>query len=69
MSPLLRLPPELRNKIYEYVFAGHVLEPADQSGPVGSRDFGAWRVYADDRAKTWGDFLEFIALTQVCRQL
>ncbi|KAF3051919.1 hypothetical protein E8E11_003474 [Didymella keratinophila] len=55
-SPLLRLPPELRNRIWEYVFGGHVFE-------VTTRRIFKLRKRID-KAKVWDLPMDTFALLE-----
>lgn len=67
-SPLLRLPPELRNKIYFYVFSSHRISVL--SYQHRSRCYAALAdtdlIYDDLGLST---FKRLVAPTQVCRQM
>jgi hypothetical protein len=68
--PFLRLPVELRNKIYKYVFSGWEIWPVKDRGniirlrcfPDTGPDYNNWRLYKN-RLKTYA------ALTKTCRQI
>lgn len=65
-SPLLKLPAELRNKIYHYVFSGHVIS-------ISQRYWAAKHtcVYLKEDClnKEARSQAEFLALTATCRQI
>lgn len=65
LSPLLRLPGELRNKIYEYVFSDQTICP--------SEDWlcGTIKLSCKSTTATWFEdtFEVFTALTKTCRQI
>ncbi|KAF3046619.1 hypothetical protein E8E12_011254 [Didymella heteroderae] len=60
-SPLLRLPPELRNRIWEYTLGGHVFDVTTR-GIFKRRK----RIF---KAKVWGLPKNTFALLGVCRQI
>lgn len=69
--PFLRLPGELRNKIYEYVFSGWNMWPSKigriniirlRCFPDTGPDYNNWRLYMN-RLKT------YTALTKTCHQI
>jgi hypothetical protein len=69
--PFLRLPGELRNKIYEYVFSGWEMWPVKlrrnniirvRCFPDTGPDYNDWRLYMT-RVKIYA------ALTKTCRQI
>ncbi|KAH6637914.1 hypothetical protein C7974DRAFT_390502 [Boeremia exigua] len=63
ISPLLRLPGELRNKIYAYVFAGNNIWPMiTEDGKVRYMCISA-HCYKQDT------FAQFTSLTETCRQI
>lgn len=63
-SPLLRLPGEIRNRIYEYVFSDHRIWPRkDWHGTIKLKCVPA------TRGRYNNSFERFIALTKTCRQI
>jgi hypothetical protein len=70
-SPLLSLPPELRNIIYVYVFSGHRIEPVlyDNEKPDEVNVYTCETKLQETRHSTIQDFHLLVALTQTCRQI
>lgn len=63
-SPLLRLPGEIRNRIYEYVFSDHMICPRrDWNGTI------KLKCVPTTRGRHNNSFESFIALTKTCRQI
>jgi hypothetical protein len=64
-SPLLRLPGEIRNRIYEYVFSGQEVDTfEDRNGIIRLR--GKLGDTEDFRCSA---FESYVALTKTCRQI
>jgi hypothetical protein len=62
--PLLRLPGEIRNRIYEYVFSDQTIHTV-MDGPSGTIKLSCKTTYdqSDD------SYEKYIALTKTCRQI
>jgi hypothetical protein len=67
-SPLLRLPPELRNEIYEYTLGGLQIRPGHRLGGPGM-----WQVLSKpvdaDLSAPWQKMHYIAPLTLACRQI
>ena len=61
--PLLKLPPEIRNTIYEYVLGGHKLYY------VAYGDKMSLRHNPPDPKSEFAEIPQFLALTKTCRQI
>jgi hypothetical protein len=65
-SPLLRLPPELRNKIYDYVCGGLTVCPTKMNTPP----YRLWSRYTKDRLTSdWKPLPNPTSYLLVCRQM
>ncbi|KAJ4372367.1 hypothetical protein N0V83_004141 [Neocucurbitaria cava] len=70
-SPLLRLPGELRNRIYEYALGGHLVEPVCGLGRLETVKDCQLRYcpYESKKETDYKPWDELLALTYVCRQV
>lgn len=76
-SPLLRLPAELRNKIWEYIFSGHFIVPKSTLVWQGISEALAWwpmvPIKFPGRIFLFGEPIEnklhFLSTLSVCRQI
>ncbi|CAO2656919.1 Nn.00g057220.m01.CDS01 [Neocucurbitaria sp. VM-36] len=72
-SPLLRLPGEVRNQIYSYIFNGYEVEPSVKFPELNPRRVKGChlrcRIYGSEEWKDFNTWDRLLGLTNVCHQL